>query len=91
MIAGLPNDPVPIALAALAVNEIVVRGSLVYADDDFAEALDHIAAGRIPSDQIITTTASLEQAPAWFKDLASGATQQVKVLLSPRPDHAGHL
>lgn len=45
MIVGLPDDPVPIDLAALAANEIVVRGSLVYADDNFAEALDHIAAG----------------------------------------------
>jgi (R,R)-butanediol dehydrogenase/meso-butanediol dehydrogenase/diacetyl reductase len=90
MIAGLPNDPVPIDLAALAANEIVVRGSLVYADDDFAEALDHIAAGRVAGNQIITTTAPLEHAPSWFKDLAGGATQQVKVLLCPQPDHVGH-
>jgi threonine dehydrogenase-like Zn-dependent dehydrogenase len=90
MITGLPNDPVPIDLAALAANEIVVRGSLAYADDDFAEALDHIAAGRVPCDQIITTIAPLDQAPAWFEDLTGGATQQVKVLLCPRPDHVGY-
>jgi threonine dehydrogenase-like Zn-dependent dehydrogenase len=90
MIVGLPDDPVPIDLAALAANEIIVRGSLVYAHDNFAEALDHIAAGRVPGDQIITTTASLEQAPAWFKNLADGATQQVKVLLCPRPDYVGY-
>jgi (R,R)-butanediol dehydrogenase/meso-butanediol dehydrogenase/diacetyl reductase len=88
MIAGLPGDPAPIDLTALAVNEIVVRGSLAYADDDFAEALDHIAARRIPCHQIITTTAPLDQAPAWFEELTSGTTEQVKVLLSPRPDHA---
>jgi (R,R)-butanediol dehydrogenase / meso-butanediol dehydrogenase / diacetyl reductase len=86
MIAGLPNGPVPIDLAALAANEIIVRGSLVYTDDDFAEALDHIAAGRVLGNQIITTIASLEQAPAWFKDLTGGATEQVKVLLCLRPD-----
>jgi (R,R)-butanediol dehydrogenase/meso-butanediol dehydrogenase/diacetyl reductase len=85
-IVGLPDGPVPISLATLAWKEIVVRGSLVYADDDFAEALDHIAAGRIPSDQIITTIARLEEAPAWFDDLNGGATEQVKVLLRPRPD-----
>ena len=89
MIVGLPDDPVPVDLAALAANEIVVRGSLVYAEDDFAEALDHIAAGRVLGDQIITTIASLEQAPAWVKNLADGATQQVKVLLCPQPDHVG--
>jgi (R,R)-butanediol dehydrogenase/meso-butanediol dehydrogenase/diacetyl reductase len=90
MIAGLPDDPVPVDLAVLAANEIVVRGSLVYAEDDFSEALDHIAAGRVLGEQIITTTASLEQAPAWFKDLADGATKQLKVLLCPRPDLIGH-
>jgi (R,R)-butanediol dehydrogenase / meso-butanediol dehydrogenase / diacetyl reductase len=89
MIAGLPDDPAPIDLATLAVNEIIVRGSLVYTDEDFAEALDHIAAGRVLGDQIITTTASLEQAPVWFKDLAGGATEQVKVLLCPWPEQVG--
>jgi threonine dehydrogenase-like Zn-dependent dehydrogenase len=86
VIAGLPDGPSPIDLTTVAVNEIVIRGSLAYAEDDFAEALDHIAAGRIPCDQIITTIAPLDQAPAWFEDLAGGATQQVKVLLRPRPE-----
>jgi (R,R)-butanediol dehydrogenase/meso-butanediol dehydrogenase/diacetyl reductase len=89
IIAGLPDHPSAIDLAALAVNEIVIRGSLAYTDDDFAEALDHIAAGRIPCDQIITTIAPLAHAPAWFEDLTGGATQQVKVLLRPRPDRVG--
>jgi threonine dehydrogenase-like Zn-dependent dehydrogenase len=89
IIAGLPDDPAPLDLAALAVNEIVVRGSLAYTDDDFAEARGLIAAGLIPCDQIITTIARLERAPAWFEDLAGGATEQVKVLLRPRPDQGG--
>ena len=46
---------------------------------------EHIAAGRIPCGQVATTKAPLEHAPRWFADLSSGATQQVKVLLSPRP------
>jgi threonine dehydrogenase-like Zn-dependent dehydrogenase len=56
----------------------------VYTDDDFAEALDHIAAGRVPTDQIITTIARLDEAPAWLGDLSGGQSEQVKVLLSPR-------
>jgi threonine dehydrogenase-like Zn-dependent dehydrogenase len=92
MIAGLPSGAVPIDLTALAVKEIIVGGSLVYTEDDFAEALEHIAAGRIPCDQIITTIAGLEQAPALFEELTGGATEQVKVLLRPRrgstPDSA---
>jgi (R,R)-butanediol dehydrogenase / meso-butanediol dehydrogenase / diacetyl reductase len=82
-IVGLPDEPVPIDLTALAVNEITVRGCLAYDDTDFAEALDHIAAGRIPCGQIITTIAPLEQAPAWLADLRTSTTRQVKVLLRP--------
>jgi (R,R)-butanediol dehydrogenase / meso-butanediol dehydrogenase / diacetyl reductase len=82
-IAGLPDDPAPVSLAALAFKEIVIRGSLVYDESDFAEALGDIAAGRIPCDQIITTIAPLEEAPRWLADLSGPATQQIKVLLNP--------
>ena len=82
-IAGLPGEPATVQLDLLAVKELVVRGSLVYTEEDFTEALGHIAAGRIPCDQIITTIAPLDQAPRWFADLSSGATEQVKVLLRP--------
>jgi len=85
VIVGLPGVPVPLSLDWLAVKEIAIRGSLVYTDQDFAEAMDHIAAGRIPCDQIAMTIAPLEQALQWFTDLSSGATQQVKVLLCPKP------
>jgi threonine dehydrogenase-like Zn-dependent dehydrogenase len=80
-ITGLPDAPALVDLGTLVGKEIVVRGSLIY-DDDFAEALDHIAAGRIPCDRIITTIAPLEQAPTWFTNLAASTTDQVKVLLS---------
>ena len=83
-IAGLPTAAVPLDLAALVRKEIVVRGAFIYVEDDFAEALGHIAAGRVPCEQIITTVAGLEEAPAWFEDLSGRATEQVKVLLCPR-------
>ena len=67
----------------MAVKELVVRGSLAYCDDDFAEALGHIAAGRVPCGQIVTTIAPLEAAPGLFADLSGEATEQVKVLLCP--------
>jgi threonine dehydrogenase-like Zn-dependent dehydrogenase len=79
----LPGEPASIQLDPLAVKQLVVRGSLVYAEEDFAEALGHIAAGRIPCDRIITTIAPLDQAAPWFADLSGGATAQVKVLLRP--------
>ena len=82
-IVGMPAEPSPIDLTTLAFKELTVRGSLCYDESDFAEALGHIAAGRIPCRQIITATVSLDDAPAVLADLATGATRQVKVLLRP--------
>jgi (R,R)-butanediol dehydrogenase / meso-butanediol dehydrogenase / diacetyl reductase len=82
-VVGLPDDPAPIDLALLAVKELTVRGSMCYDEDDFTEALGHIAAGRIPCRQIITTITSLEEAPARLADLSTGTSQEIKILLRP--------
>jgi threonine dehydrogenase-like Zn-dependent dehydrogenase len=82
-VVGLPDQPVPIDLATLARYELIVRGSVVYSEEDFTEALEHISAGRIPVDRIITMIAPLDAAPALVRDLVSGGTEQVKVLLRP--------
>jgi (R,R)-butanediol dehydrogenase / meso-butanediol dehydrogenase / diacetyl reductase len=82
-IVGLPDDPAPIDLSTIAVKELIVRGSLNSDHGDFSEAIEDIAAGRIPCHQIVTATASLDDAPTFLADLRSGATEQVKVLLRP--------
>jgi threonine dehydrogenase-like Zn-dependent dehydrogenase len=82
-VVGLPDDPAPIDLALLAVKELTVGGSLCYDGGDFAEALGHLAAGRIPCRQIITTIASLEEAPARLAGLGTGTAQEIKILLRP--------
>jgi (R,R)-butanediol dehydrogenase/meso-butanediol dehydrogenase/diacetyl reductase len=84
-VVGLPGDPASVDLALLAVKEITIRGSLVYDERDFTEALGHLAAGRVPCDRIITTIAPLESAPALMAELRGGTTGQVKVLLVPGP------
>jgi (R,R)-butanediol dehydrogenase/meso-butanediol dehydrogenase/diacetyl reductase len=82
-VVGLPDAPAPIDLGLLAFKEITVRGSLVYDEHDFAAAVAHIAAGRIPCDRIITKVAPLDSAPAIVAELRGGATDHVKVLLTP--------
>jgi (R,R)-butanediol dehydrogenase/meso-butanediol dehydrogenase/diacetyl reductase len=84
-IVGLPDDPAPIDLGTIAFKELTVRGSLCSDEGDFTDALGYIAAGLIPCNQIVTTTASLDDAPALLADLRSGTTAQVKVLLRPGP------
>ncbi len=83
VVVGVPVEPSTIALAGVVIAEHQIVGSLAYSDADFDEALDHLAAGRLRADDVITTVADLAQADAWFTELTSGATEQVKVLLRP--------
>jgi (R,R)-butanediol dehydrogenase/meso-butanediol dehydrogenase/diacetyl reductase len=83
-VVGLPDEPAAIDLATLARYELTVRGSVVYSEEDFADAIEDLAGSRIPTDQIITRIASLDAAPVVIAELASGATDHVKVLLRPR-------
>jgi 2-desacetyl-2-hydroxyethyl bacteriochlorophyllide A dehydrogenase len=80
---GIPNEPTPVPYFLLAVKEAELRGVLAYSDADFAEAIEHLAAGRVPADQVITHIADLEETNDWFDDLLSGQTRQLKVLLKP--------
>ena len=82
-VVGLPDAPASLDLGLLAFKEITIRGSLVYDEHDFAEAVARIAAGRIPCDRIITKVAPLASAPAIVAELHGGATGDVKVLLTP--------
>lgn len=83
VVVGVPVEPSTFALAGVVIAEHQIVGSLAYSVVDFERALDHLAAGRLRADDVITTVAELEAAGAWFAELTSGATEQVKVLLAP--------
>jgi (R,R)-butanediol dehydrogenase/meso-butanediol dehydrogenase/diacetyl reductase len=80
---GVATDPTSLYTAMLVVKEIELVGSLAYTRDEFVEAIGHLAAGRVPGDDLITTVAPMLEANQWFVDLISGSTEQVKVLLAP--------
>jgi threonine dehydrogenase-like Zn-dependent dehydrogenase len=83
LLVGVPYELASLDLALITTKEIVVRGSLAYTAEQFDDALELLAAGAVPSEQIVTTVAELEDTPSWFAELTSGATRQVKVLLQP--------
>jgi (R,R)-butanediol dehydrogenase / meso-butanediol dehydrogenase / diacetyl reductase len=83
MIVGVPSHPSTVNVAEIATKEARIRGSLAYTSADWTEAIDSLAAGKVPAADLITTVAPLEDAEKWFGDLASGATRQIKVLLKP--------
>jgi hypothetical protein len=51
---------------------------------DFAEAIDLLARGRIPTEALITGSAPLDQAEAMFQTLTARNNTHVKVLLAPQ-------
>jgi threonine dehydrogenase-like Zn-dependent dehydrogenase len=61
VVVGMPPEPSSIDLTSVAMKEIVIRGSLAYSSENFGEALIHIAEGRVPSDEIVTTVAPLQR------------------------------
>ena len=83
VIVGVPAHPSTVNVAEIAVKELQIRGSLAYTGEDWKQALDSLAAGKIPAADLITTVAPLEDAEQWFGELTSGATRQIKVLLQP--------
>ena len=82
VIIGVPRELVPVNLQRLLIDEFTITGSVGYDDRDYDEAIDHIANGRVPCDQI-TTFARLEEAQHWFEVLLSRQSTEIKVLLKP--------
>jgi (R,R)-butanediol dehydrogenase/meso-butanediol dehydrogenase/diacetyl reductase len=80
---GYTEDPAPFDLIALLTKEIVVRGAVGYRHAEFRRALEHIASGDVPCDEIVTGVRSLEQAQQSFDELLSGTAEHTKLLLQP--------
>ena len=70
-------------IAQITDTHIRVPGKLAYRRVDFAEAIDLLARGRIPTDALITASAPLDQAEAMFQALSARNNTHVKVLLEP--------
>jgi (R,R)-butanediol dehydrogenase / meso-butanediol dehydrogenase / diacetyl reductase len=80
---GVPMASSSVHLGLVAALEIEIRGSLGYTDDDFATAIGYLASGTVSVGHLVTTVDDLDRADYWFGELASGRTDQVKVLLRP--------
>jgi 2-desacetyl-2-hydroxyethyl bacteriochlorophyllide A dehydrogenase len=83
--AGVLEEPVPLNQLLLILKEARVVGSFAYRREDFAEALELVASGLIPSERLITEIAPLDRAQQLFDELRRPGTEQLKVLLRPGP------
>src|SRR5664279_3172456 len=83
MLVGMSLEPLDLAAPPILIKELDLRGVIAYRRADFARAIELLASGRIPTDQLITGTAPLEQAEAMFQALTAPGNAHVKVLLEP--------
>lgn len=80
---GLAEGDAPINPGTWLVKEISVTSALAYFHEEFEMAMGMIADGRISVEPLHTSTASLVGFEAALADLASGTSDQTKVLVNP--------
>jgi (R,R)-butanediol dehydrogenase/meso-butanediol dehydrogenase/diacetyl reductase len=80
---GMLEEPVEISQLLLMLKEAQLRASFAYRPQNFTEAVELIAAGKVPADDLVTGREPLERAAELFAELTSPGTEHVKVLLTP--------
>lgn len=77
-LAPFPLDPLP-----LLFKEVDLRGSIIYRRADFDTAIALLAAGTLPSAELISDRVGFGRAEETFQQLTSPGNRRVKVLLDP--------
>lgn len=80
---GVLEEPVPISQLVLLIKEAQIRGSFAYTKQDFADAIELIASGALPVEELVTSVVELERAEEMFAALLDPAATELKVLLAP--------
>jgi threonine dehydrogenase-like Zn-dependent dehydrogenase len=80
MIVGVAEGATPVPLGLIQDRELALVGSLMYVREDFTAALNLLATGAVPVDEIISAAYDLDHAAEAFA--ASADAENVKVLVS---------
>jgi (R,R)-butanediol dehydrogenase / meso-butanediol dehydrogenase / diacetyl reductase len=83
MIVGVSMAPLDLAAPPIVLKEVELHGVLTYRRGEFARAIELLAAGAIPVDELITAVAPLDDAEAAFRGLTAPGNADIKVLLAP--------
>ena len=84
MIVGVAAGATPVPLDLIQDRELTLIGSLMYVREDFTAALDMLASGAVPVDEIISAEFDLEHSAEAFA--ASADAENVKVLVTVGSD-----
>ncbi len=81
VIVGVPEDPVPVDIAAIQDWELELVGTLMYQRRDFEAAIAYLARGSVRTEGFVTDVVELEAAPAAFERLATDPGAAMKILV----------
>lgn len=84
VVVGGARRLVTVDLPRIQEFQIRLQGAATYLAEDYADAIELIAAGRVRSEDFVTATFPLTQAAAAFASIASG--EQVKILVTAEPE-----
>ncbi|MET3920910.1 alcohol dehydrogenase catalytic domain-containing protein [Arthrobacter sp. UYEF20] len=79
VIVAIHPQPRPVDLQRVFWRELTIVGARVYERRDFETAVEMLAAGVIPADQMITGTVPLERTADAFSRLAAGDAMKILV------------
>jgi (R,R)-butanediol dehydrogenase/meso-butanediol dehydrogenase/diacetyl reductase len=92
LLVGLALEPLDLAAPPIVIKELQIRGVIAYRRAQFQAAIDMLAAGAIPVEDLITEVVPLSGAESAFQSLTTPGTDKLKVLLAPADgDEATHL
>jgi 2-desacetyl-2-hydroxyethyl bacteriochlorophyllide A dehydrogenase len=80
MIVGVAAGAVPVRLDLIQDRELALIGNLMYVREDYTAAIDLLASGVVPIDEIITARFGFEQSAEAFA--ASADPENVKVVVT---------
>ena len=78
---GLFVGPATVEPMLWALNDLTIVGTWCYWVYDFDRIAAQIAAGDLPVERVVTSSVELDAAPDAFARLASGAADEIKVLV----------
>jgi (R,R)-butanediol dehydrogenase / meso-butanediol dehydrogenase / diacetyl reductase len=83
VLVGIAPEPFGLDPLPVVFKEVDIRGSFTYRRGDFDTAIELLAAGRIPSDALISGLVGFERAEETFQALVAPGNARTKVLLDP--------
>jgi len=83
MLVGLSLTPLDLAAPPIVIKELAIQGVIAYRRAQFQAAIDMLAAGAIPVDELITEIVPLATAEAAFQALTARGSDKLKILLAP--------